>query len=372
MNMRMMRGFGGGWRLGSVTFTIETKRANLPAVLEILRQILREPTLPASEFEVMKNEQIAGIEQGRSDPMRQGLNHIQRLLSHYPSDDVRYVPTIDEQIERLKKAQLDQVQPLYRDYLGADHGELVVVGDFEPSEILPILAKTFDGWKAEKPYARIERPYQPDIKPQRETVSTPDKENAVYLAGLSMPIKDDDPDYPALLVGQLHPGRRRPLVPHRRSPSPEGRALYTAMSMFAASPLDPRADLMILAIYNPDNVDKVVTGVDEELTACSATASRPPSSTRPRPATSSSSRSMRTIDAMLAAIARGKPLSRPDHAVPGRPRAKDQGTDARGRRTPRSASTSTPSGFRSSRRAISRRKPARAPGSEGSVDHLLG
>ena len=57
----------------------------------------------------MKNERIAGVEQGRSDPMRQGLNHIQRLLSQYPSDDVRYVPTIDEQVERLKKVSLDQV-----------------------------------------------------------------------------------------------------------------------------------------------------------------------------------------------------------------------------------------------------------------------
>ena len=47
---------GGGPSVGSITFTVETKRANLPAVLEILRQILREPTLPASEFEVMKNE----------------------------------------------------------------------------------------------------------------------------------------------------------------------------------------------------------------------------------------------------------------------------------------------------------------------------
>ena len=131
----------------------------------------------------MKNEEIAGVEQGRSDPMRQGLNHIQRLLSKYPSDDVRYVPTIDEQVERLKKVSLDQVRSLYHDYLGAEHGELVVVGDFESSEILPILAKTFEGWKADKPYARIERPYQPDIEPRRETVATPDKENADLSGG---------------------------------------------------------------------------------------------------------------------------------------------------------------------------------------------
>ena len=44
--------------------------------------------------------------------MRQGLNHIQRLMSKYPADDVRYVPTIDEQLERLKNVSLDQVRTI--------------------------------------------------------------------------------------------------------------------------------------------------------------------------------------------------------------------------------------------------------------------
>jgi zinc protease len=264
MNMRMLRGFG-AQGMGAVTFTVETKRANLAAVLEILRQILREPTLPGSEFEVMKNEEIAGVEQGKSDPIRQGINHIQRLLSKYPSDDVRFVPTIDEQVERLKKVGLDEIGSLYHDYLGAEHGEVAVVGDFESSEILPILAKTFEGWKASKPYARIHRPYQPDIEPRRETVATPDKENAMYLAGLSMPVKDDNPDYPALLVGNyiLGGGGLSSRIADRLRQ--KGGYSYNAMSILQASPVDPRANFMVMAIYNPSNVDKVMAGVDEEL-----------------------------------------------------------------------------------------------------------
>jgi zinc protease len=265
MGRRMLRGFGSALSLGAVTFTLETKRANLAAVLDILRQILREPSLPGSEFEVMKNEEIAGVEQGRSDPIRQGLTHIQRLLSQYKSDDVRYVPTTDEKVERLKNVALDQVQTLYRDYLGAEHGQVVLIGDFEPSEIMPILTKTFDGWKSEKPYARIEQLYQSGIKPQHETIFTPDKPMAVYLAGLSLPIKDDHPDYPALVAGNfiLGGGAISSRIADRLRQ--KGGLSYTAMSVFAASPLDHKADLMILAIYNPINLDKVVTGVDEEL-----------------------------------------------------------------------------------------------------------
>jgi zinc protease len=260
---RFLRGLGGG--VGQATFTIETKRANLAPVLEILRQILREPVLPGSELEILRNDQVAGIEQGRSDPIRQGLNHLLRLLSHFSSDDVRYVPTLDEQVERTRKVTIDQVQTLYREFLGAEHGELVIIGDFEPSEVLPILAKTFDGWKSTKPFERIDRPFQADLKPQRETVETPDKANAVFLAGLSLPIKDDHPDYPALLAGNfiLGGGSLSSRIADRLRQ--KGGLSYTAMSIIAASPLDARADMMILAIYNPTNVTKVVSGVEEEL-----------------------------------------------------------------------------------------------------------
>jgi zinc protease len=264
MNMRMMRGMGGGGGTGQVTFTIETKREHLSTGVQMLRQVLREPSLPYREFEVMKNEQITGIEQGRSDPIRQGLNQIQRILSQYPSDDVRYVPTLDEQIERLKKSSPEQVSALYRDYVGANRGEIVIIGDFEPSDILPLLTKALEGWPAQKPYARIEQPYQ-DIKPRRETIATPDKENAVYLAALSIPMKDDHPDYPAVLAGNFilgGGGLSSRLADRLRQ---KGGLSYTAMSMFQASAMDTRAEMLILAIYNPKNRDKVVTGVDEEL-----------------------------------------------------------------------------------------------------------
>jgi zinc protease len=261
-----MHGMGAGMlTLGVVRFSLETKRANLAAAVEILRQILREPTLPAREFQVMKEERLAAAEQGRSDPVRQAFNHIQKLLARYPSDDVRYVPTVDEQIDRLKKITIEQIQTLYNQYLGAEHGELVIVGDFEPSEIMPVLAQTFDGWKANKPFARIERPCQTDLTPTRETVLTPDKENAAFLAGMCLPIKDDHPEYPALVAGNfiLGGGGLSSRIADRLRQ--KGGLSYSAGTIFAASPLDPRADLILLAIYNPANRDKVVNGAEEEL-----------------------------------------------------------------------------------------------------------
>ena len=248
----------------------------------------------------MKNEEIAGAQQGRSDPMVQGFNHIQRLLAKYPSDDVRYVPTTDEQIERLKNVSLDQVRTLYNDYLGAEHGEVVVVGDFDASAILPILSKTFDGWKSEKPYAWIERHYQPELEPKRETVATPDKENAIYIAGQIMPMRDDDPDYPALALGNfvLGGGALSSRIADRLRQ--QGGLSYTAMSMLQASPVDRRSNFLVLAIYNPDNVAKVATGVREELTRLLKDGVKTDELEKAKAGYLQSRLVMRTTDAMLA------------------------------------------------------------------------
>ena len=110
-------------------------------MLEILHQVLREPTLPEEDFEVHEDRaaSLPATRQGRSEPQALAANRLQRLMSKYPKDDVRYVPTIDESIERMKAASIDQVRTLYRQYLGASQGELAIVGDFEPSEVLPIV-----------------------------------------------------------------------------------------------------------------------------------------------------------------------------------------------------------------------------------------
>jgi zinc protease len=259
------RGGGGGGGLGTATFVVETKRENIAPVLEILRQVLREPALPADEFEVMKAQRLAAVEQGKTDPQSLAATRLSRLTSKYPPEDVRYAPTIEESIERLKKCTVEQVRTLYQDYLGASHGELSVVGDFEPSEVLPLFERMFSGWKSGKPYARIERPYQPEVVAARETIVTPDKANALFVSLLAMPLREDNPDYPSLTIGNfiLGGGALSSRLGDRLRQK-EGLS-YGAGSGFSASSTDVHATLMMQAICNPKNLTKAVNAADEEL-----------------------------------------------------------------------------------------------------------
>ncbi|HSX83720.1 MAG TPA: pitrilysin family protein, partial [Candidatus Saccharimonadia bacterium] len=250
---------------GSVSFSIQTTRANLPAVLDLLRQVLREPTLPEEDFEILKRERLAGLEQMRTEPSALAPRTLTHLLATYPKDDVRYVPTIEEEIERVQAATLDQVGALYGEYLGSGHGALVIVGDFDPDECTEVLKKAMTGWTAAKPYARIARPVTSQPPGTQQRINTPDRANAMYTAGLLLPLKDDDPDYPALVMANFILGGNT--LSSRlgdRIRQQEGLS-YGVTSSFSAAALDQRANFTVTAISNPQNIAKVAQATREEM-----------------------------------------------------------------------------------------------------------
>ncbi|MGE0375628.1 MAG: M16 family metallopeptidase, partial [Planctomycetaceae bacterium] len=163
---------------GEAEFSIETKREFLPETLAILRQVLREATLPQQEFDIIQNKRITDLEQELTDPTSLARNFIRRQLSPYEPGDPRYVPTIEEDIAQWKSLKREQVQTLYDGYLNGAHGDLAIVGDFTPEEIVPVLEETFGDWKAAQPYERISRTGQVAIADVRQVFTTPDKPNA--------------------------------------------------------------------------------------------------------------------------------------------------------------------------------------------------
>ena len=253
------------FRSGAVSFSIQAKRDTLPAVLEILRQVLREPVLPDDQFEVLKRERLASVEQMKTEPAMLAPRLLQRQLNPYPKEDIRYTPTIEESIERLRGITYEQVAQLYREYLSSQAGELTIVGDFDPQACLPILKAALSGWTAAKPYARIAMPIISEVAGAQHKINTPDKANATYTSGLLFPLRDDDPDYPALLMGNyiLGSGALSSRLGNRIRQQ-EGLS-YSVSSSLSVSSFDKRASLTIGAICNPQNIGRVEKAAREEL-----------------------------------------------------------------------------------------------------------
>jgi zinc protease len=257
-------GFGGG-ALGQLTFSVQAKRSTLPQAIKLLGEILREPAFPRAEFDTMKSRSAALAGAGRTEPQVLASQKLNRALSPYGPDDIRYVPTDEERAQRLAAVTLEQVIALYEKQVGATQGEVGIVGDFDVEPAIAELRDILKDWKSDVPVRRIERNGRANDKGLKEDILTPDKANAVFLAGLAFPLQESDPDYPALRLGNfILGGSTLSSRIGNRIRQKEGLS-YGATSSFTASARDSDARFTANAITNPANIDRVEKAFLEEL-----------------------------------------------------------------------------------------------------------
>jgi zinc protease len=243
---------------------IETVRENLPAVLRLVAEVLREPSFPANEFELMKQEQLAFYEQNKSEPTQIAGTAFSRHLNPYPKGDVRYVTTTEEDIANTTAATLEEAKQFYKDFYGASDAQLTVIGDFDDKEIAALAQQLFGDWKSPRPFTRVPSVFK-DVAPVNQSFPTPDKANAFFLAGFNLQLRDDSPDYPALVLGNYILGGG--FLSSRlasRIRQKEGLS-YGVGSGINVSALDQFGRFTANAIYAPQNVDKLEAAFKDEI-----------------------------------------------------------------------------------------------------------
>ena len=250
---------------GQVLVSIQARRKVLPEVLTLLGKVLREPSFPAEELDVLRRQQLESLQRELTEPIPLARRAMLRKAMPYDKGDVRYMPTAQEEIDLVKGLTVDKLRQLYAEQMSGQHGELSVVGDFDADAVVKQVGDMLKGWKSKTAYRHVAREAFPKVKGERVAINTPDKANAVYLAMETFPMKDSDPDYPALVVGNYLLGAA-PLASRlsNRVRGKEGLS-YGVGSQLNAGSLDPVGVFMIFAIYNPKNAGKVDSAINDVL-----------------------------------------------------------------------------------------------------------
>ena len=95
-------------------------------------------------------------------------------------------------------------------------------------------------------------------------IETPDKANAVFRAGLNLKLRDDHPDYPALVLGNYLIGGSSAARLARRIREGDGLS-YSVGSWLSASAQDEAGEFGVHAIHAPQNHERLKTAVAAEL-----------------------------------------------------------------------------------------------------------
>jgi zinc protease len=253
----------GGYNAGAYV-TVNTTRKNLNETLKLVAEVLQKPAFDEKEFELYKSEAKVGIEQKLQDPQAIAFRAYSRHQRPFPKGHPNYTGTFEEDLALLSATTLADIKRFHKDFYGSKSMQITVVGDFDEAESTRVLDEAMANWNSSIAYKRVDSPYK-KLSNKTMDFNTPDKENAAFVASLSIPVGQEHADAPALTIGNYMLGggflNSRLAMRLRQK---DGLS-YGAGSFINISSFDERASLGAYAICAPQNLAKVEVGFKEEI-----------------------------------------------------------------------------------------------------------
>jgi hypothetical protein len=109
--------------------SIDVRRAQLDDTLRLVAEVLRVPAFPPAEFEELKRASLTGAEAQRGDPAAIASERLARHLNPYPRGHWLYTESVDERLDELKAAKLEDAKRCYTDLVGASGAQWQARGD---------------------------------------------------------------------------------------------------------------------------------------------------------------------------------------------------------------------------------------------------
>lgn len=255
--------FSGG--AGTLNINLNTDKANLPAALALLEDLLLHPKLDAEEFDKLVVATKANYEAGKSDPQTIAFEQLGKLSTNYPEGHPLYAQTTDESLAELAKVKLEDLKKYYADFYGANNSLSTFVGELDKSQIKAFMNKTFGSWNSKSSFAAITPRYF-DVKGKTETINTPDKTNAVLGGTVNIKVSKQDADYPAIVMANELLGGGAFLnsrIPQRLREN-EGMS-YGAGSFMSAEYKNKTGNWGVYAFFNPLYKNRLDSALHQEI-----------------------------------------------------------------------------------------------------------
>jgi zinc protease len=247
----------------AISVGIQSTRANLPAIIALMGDMLRNPALPQSALDEIRQQSLSAIEQGRKEPQALVSNLLERYGNPYPAGDIRYARSFDEIVADLQGVTLEQIRAIHELFLGVSNAQFAAVGAMDEAAVKTALDQALAGWTSKTPYARVARPLVA-LQPTRQVLETPDKQNAVLGMRLPLAVRELDDDHAPLLVANFIVGGAGNSRLWTRIREKEGLS-YDVRTQITLNPHEAASMFSGSAIFAPSNRAKVETAFQEEL-----------------------------------------------------------------------------------------------------------
>ncbi|MYM84625.1 insulinase family protein [Duganella sp. FT50W] len=179
--------FHAGTSLDSATVHLNTLKATMPQALAVYADVVQHPAFAQNELERLKKNRLAGIAREKSSPNQIGLRVLPELV--YGAGHAYAVPLSGTGTEASVGAvRREDLVNYHQTWFKPNNATLLVVGDTTLAEVVPLLEKTFAGWKPGTVPQKNIATVAPKDKPLVYLVDKPGaQQSVIYGAQLASP-----------------------------------------------------------------------------------------------------------------------------------------------------------------------------------------
>lgn len=164
------------------------------SLLALVSELAREAAFPEAEFERERRQTLEGVKLQRTEPDFLAEERLRKVL--FGAHPYSLVAPTEEQVAAYRREDLVDV---YREFYSPANAMLVMVGDFQPQEMLALAEKVFGRWAGSSPQ-KVPTPAPPRPQGRRvHLVHMPGAVQTQVLAGCHA-ITRKHPDWVRLLL----------------------------------------------------------------------------------------------------------------------------------------------------------------------------
>jgi zinc protease len=115
-------------------------------LLDLMQELAREASFPEVEFERERRQKLEEVKLERTQPGFLASERLRKVL--FGAHPYAQVSPSEAQVTAYKREDL---QAVYREFYTPQNGLLLLVGDFEPQEMLKSIERVFGAWSGKKP-----------------------------------------------------------------------------------------------------------------------------------------------------------------------------------------------------------------------------
>ncbi|MCC6548502.1 MAG: insulinase family protein [Ignavibacteriaceae bacterium] len=180
-----------GAGLDYATVRLNALKMNLDKSLDLLTDVMLNPSFPEKDLERLRNERLATIAREKNTPTQMGYRVFAKLL--FGEGHAYGNPLTGSGFETsVKKITRDDIVKYYDTWLRPNNATLIVTGDITMDELKPKLEKALKNWKQGTPPKKNVSEVKIPEKPVIYIVDRPGSQQSIIFAGHVSPSRGED------------------------------------------------------------------------------------------------------------------------------------------------------------------------------------